>query len=344
MDDSLTYSQLSKRLKRKGLTFELHHRVPRYRLKDKENRYKNCGKNIMLLTRYEHVVAHYYLTKFEERRWYYSALMAFIQISSLKKEDIDLVTDENIKDLAEKVVKARQEYFGSEAHIKAAKKAGIKAGNKRKERMQSDPEFREYILDRMINLSPEQKQISRQKFIDTVKSFPPWERGGAKKKLSKVQDWKYAEAAFNFISMGFSYKKLSLYYGIEHERVSNIFRVIREDYSELKDFRDWVYYKNFIKDFKDRPIINKNEIYLFCTVPWRRDSNAWVNIDKIYEIYKEDKSGLTYTVMKTLTNPSSIKKIREFCEIMCKNGIEDITEWGYHGLWMDYCHEFSETD
>lgn len=110
-DSQFTYHQLRKRLKKIGNKLEIHHRIPRYRLKEESKSVLNDGSNLMLLTSYEHVLAHYYLTKFEKGRWYYSARMAFIQLTSLKREIISKVNDENIHILLEHIGKCREEYF-----------------------------------------------------------------------------------------------------------------------------------------------------------------------------------------------------------------------------------------
>ena len=109
----------------------------------------NSGQNILILTTYEHIVAHYLLVMFETGNWYYSASMAFIQLTSLKRSMLENLPRADVDEIIKKAAFERSSYFGSDKHREFSSKSGKAAGEKRKQRMNEDPEFAEYIKSKL---------------------------------------------------------------------------------------------------------------------------------------------------------------------------------------------------
>lgn len=293
--EGLTYRQLGKVSEIRSLGYELHHMIPRYRLKGYPNSFLNCPENIAILTAREHLLAHYHLCLFETGKYKHSARVAFLMLFNLKKlsfSEIEALTKEEIDVLLDNAVESRKTYFGSEQHKRGSSKAGKVAGEKRKEAFANDPEFRKYMLSK-LKLSPEKrKQISDKRILEN-KDKPLWRINNASKQQGKYiqQAWEYFDSIYiGVVKYNYSYKLIAKILGLNYKRISNIVKTIKQGRHPLPiEFSEYIFAKDFYLDFNCTYTENVKEVYEYYQkeTPWNKhfDNSCWLSLDKFKSLY-----------------------------------------------------------
>lgn len=288
---TLNYRALLKKMSNLNIECNLHHYIPRYRMKDKPSSERDAASNILILSIEEHVMAHYYLTKFETNNFKYSAQMAFIQMCNLNKNSCLDFSEEELALLVEQQSNVKSEYFGSERHIEGSRKAGKAAGLIRKQQWAENASFREEILKSLHSESSKKKRVASR--IKTTENSPPWYTNGRELRNSKYKDqlWEYFDTIYiSFIEYNLSYKIISKIIGVPHERISNIVRTIKEKYADTAlPFSQFRFYDEYLLKFQPTFYKYKNlvEYYSELTeVPWNKDdghNTPWLIFDKYFQ-------------------------------------------------------------
>lgn len=261
---NLTYKQLIRRKVLTNYGYELHHIVPRYRMKNISVKDKNRAENIALLTSLEHIFAHLYLTQFETGNYFYSASMAFIQLTNLNKiEDFTDVSQEQQGILLENISRSRRMYFSSEFNKNVRRKAGKSSGNKRKERFLNDLEFKNYLLN-CLKLTDEQKKAIAKRKIEKNSALPPWEINKSRQKENRKyipQYWHLFDCIYEgVLKYGLSYKAIGNILNVDYRRISNIVRIIKHRYSNHpEDFKNFIHFNAFIESFESTLEANREK-------------------------------------------------------------------------------------
>lgn len=338
--ENLTYSQLSRCRHLKDLNYELHHIVPRYRLKGYPVSFVNCPENIAVLTSKEHLMAHYHLSNFESDYYKQNARVAFLMLFNLKKSawsDIENLSKEDISKLADKAVELRSIYFGSPEHKAGSSKAGKISGQKRKESFKNCPEFRNYLLEKLKITPEKRKEISNRLKLKNL-NLPPWKINKGKTSNSskyKNQLWEYFDSIYiGHIRYGFSYKLLANILDVDYSRICNIVRKLSKQKSNLPlEFKDYLFYEQFCNDYQ--PTFNEEVEKLFeyfsSETPWNKFSknSGWLMFDKMLE----DKvfNMRPYRISGIYnTGYYEACAIRE--ELLKLKG-KDFKDWHYYSLW-----------
>lgn len=330
-------SRLRSEINRKDPELEIHHKVPRYRLRDLPTRVQNSPENLMVLTPEEHILAHYYIMRFEVGKWVYSALMAFIQLTSLKKESLANFTEDSLKLILPEILLARKRYFRSDVHLNGSRKAGIIAGNIRKQRMEEDPSFAAYIKSRLHD--DEVVARARASYKVGVNALPPWRRPGARKSTNQTQSWEHSNVVFAGIKLGFSYKKIANYLGISFTRISNMVRVLKKDFENLESFDEWKFYREYIRDFGNPVEVDIEDFLIFGTTPWKPNSDAWVHADFIFNNRFTITSPTDLTGITNQNSRDTLFKWVSDTDVMSLPKFED---WKYYKLWVLYREDIED--
>lgn len=289
--DNLNYRDLLKRVNSLNIECNLHHYIPRYRMRDKPISERDAASNILLLSIEEHILAHYYLTKFETGNFKYSAQMAFIQMCNLNKNSSLDFSEDELSFIVEQHSQVKSEYFGSEKHIEGSRKAGRAAGLIRKNQFAENAVFREKIMNALHSKESREKQ--RKTRNNTLENSPPWYTHGRDLRDYKYKDqlWEYFDTIYiSVVEYNLSYKIIAKIIGVEYERISNIVRTVKEKYLEhFIPFSEFRFYNEYLLKFEPTFHKYKNLVEYHSEktkVPWSKFSGQhtpWLIFDKYFE-------------------------------------------------------------
>ena len=289
LDNSFNYKKLGRQKLFEKYKYELHHIIPRYRFKNKSKDGLNNGENVAILTITEHLLAHYYLTLLESGNYLYSARMAFIQLFSLKKGAPELSLKEVI-DLLPKLEECRLKYFGSETHKEGSRKAGRVAGEIRKQRFLSEPEYKKQILAKIAR-SPEKRKADGLIVTENNKKKAPWEinpSSGREDLVYIPQAWEYFDSIYiGYVKYNLSYKSIARCLGLDYRRISNIIRTLKTKENLPIDFKDYMFYDSFLEKYAltNERFLSKFEYYASEILPWvpnKKTEKIWYYFDIIF--------------------------------------------------------------
>lgn len=347
------YSSLGKKNLYKTYGYERHHIIPNYRNKHLTRANRDVAENIALLTSEEHLDAHYYLSKFETKKFKYSAQMAFIQLTSLKRDVVENMTEEKYKQIKEEILKARTEYFTSDFLKKVSSKSGKIVGEIRRKRWLEDAEFREYMLAKLKLSDERKKEIADNKRKKTLKT-PPWKKSQTfKGNIYTPQCWEYFDTIYTgILKYNMSYKKIAAVLDVPYKRISNIVRTIQERYKHSDpDFTNFIFYEDFINDYE--PSLPKFDYRLTyysdsVIVPWNkfmdRSIKSWVAFVPFFKYFKKAKS-LGFNVEASAYN-KFLGKVMGYNEFIIETCEEILTVYGdiENVPWLKYYRDFVSTD
>lgn len=287
----LNYRDLLKRVNSLNIECNLHHYVPRYRMRDKPASERDAASNILLLSIEEHILAHYYLTKFETGNFKYSAQMAFIQMCNLNKNSSLDFSEDELAFIVEQHSQVKSEYFGSERHIEGSRKAGRAAGLVRKRKFAEDAVFREKIMTALHSEGSREKQ--RKSKLSTLENLPPWYAHGKDSRNCKYKDqlWEYFDTIYtSVVEYNLSYKIIAKIIGVKYERISNIVRTVKEKYLQAaKPFSEFRFYNEYLLKFKPTFYKYKTLVEYYSEktkVPWSKLDGQyapWLIFDRYFQ-------------------------------------------------------------
>ena len=326
-DNELTYYQLRRLIIKLKEKYEIHHIIPRYKLKHLPSKHKNAGSNLTVLTPKEHLLCHYYLSKFDTKD-VYKARMAFIQLFNFKDRKCIEMSEAEILDLADKIAETRKMYFGSSYHRENSSRSGKLAGERRKERMRSDPEFRAYIISKWVSKESTLKSLATKQ--NGLYKLPPWER---RCKTTVKQRWDLFDTVFvGVVEFDSSYKYIANYLGISSKSIFNIVRIIKDNpeiyLGKLENFK---WYNNWLEEFNPNiSLVYNLRIMLDC--PWNyKYFRSLRNLDRAYTEYRNN-GRLSCDLLKSIgVIPMHHKKYRDYCKEIYKFGEFEL--WPYYTAW-----------
>lgn len=341
--ENLDYRQLLRSPVIQNSEYELHHIIPNYRLKMLTVANRNISDNIAILTRKEHLLAHYNLCKFETGRFKYSAMLAFTMLCNFSKVNIDKIFDESDQirdDFLNEIVKSRESYFRSPAHREGSRVAGKKAGEKRKQRFKNDPEFREYILLKMKRTESKRKEHALVQ-IERNKLLAPWEVNRAKigpnrKKIP--QYWEYFDSIYTgVVKYELSYKLIAKLLNINYRRINNIVRIIKKDINDLPtEFSEYKYRERFFDKYEEtltQSLVRSFE-YHSSSFPWDKFSNnGW---EYFMEINSEYHKLTKRTAVRYIRDKYGIGLVqtRLILKEIIKLNNPSISTWLFYNDWL----------
>lgn len=350
--NGMTYRQLQRNDLVKKNKYELHHIIPRYRLKQHTTEFLNAPENIALLTPREHLLAHHQMCLFETGKSKHSARKAFLMLFNLKKlsfSEIESLTDDEIGTLADASVEARLKYFGSKEHKECSSKAGKISGEKRKQAFANDPEFRVYLLDR-LKLSPEKRKEVSERRVEKYKNIPPWRVYLSEDTTPSgynKQQWRYFDTIYEGVVVyNLSYKVLAGILKVDCQSISNIVRVIKDRFQkDHVTFENFRFYKEFLEDYV--PTLHEHvhllEYYSENTkVPWNKGngmSTPWLIFDRYFRCYVAARQA-GYLIAKCSFSKFYGKrtplshKIEEDAEKLYACGVRCITQVEWYSHWL----------
>lgn len=350
--NGMTYGQLQRNDLVKKNKYELHHIIPRYRLKQHTTEFLNAPENIALLTPKEHLLAHHQMCLFETGKSKQSARNAFLMLFNLKKlsfSEIESLTDDEIGTLADASVEARLAYFGSKEHKDGSSKAGKISGEKRKQAFANDPDFRDYLLGR-LKLSPEKRKEVSERRVEKYKNIPPWRvylsENTTECGYSK-QQWKYFDTIYEgVVFYNLSYKILANILKVEYKSISNIVRVIKDRFQkDLVAFENFRFYKEFLEDYS--PTLGEHALLLKyysegTKVPWCKMhgmNTPWLMFDRYFRCYVAARQAgyliakCSFSKFYGKTTPLS-HKIEAEAEKLYACGVRCITQVEWYSHWL----------
>lgn len=295
--ENLNYGQLGRSKVIRESEYELHHIVPRYRLKGFHPSVLNSPDNIAILTAREHLMAHYEMCLFESGYFKQSARAAFLMLFNLKKMTFDEIKDlsnDDIELLITQSVEAREKYFGSDAHKRGCSKSGKIAGEKRRLAFANDPTFKKYILDCM-KISPDKRKQMSERAKSKNKITPLWDINRASETNGKYirQSWEYFDSIYiGVFKYNLSYKTIAKVLKVDYKRISNIIRTLKDGRHETpNEFSNYVFAGDFYKRYNATYTENIENLYEYFVkdTPWNKffDNDAWLILEDLMKMYPD---------------------------------------------------------
>lgn len=338
-----SYRQLQKIMAKRGTNFSLHHYVPRYRMKNEQASTRDSGENILLLTLEEHILAHYYLSIFETLEFKFSAFTSFIMIFNLTKDKKLLFTSEEKERLLQRADYCRSQYKELANSVESLRATYLKTGERMKTRFKTDPEFKKKVLNAIHTEDIKIKaKESRKKIFE---STPPWRYFGSNTKTKyEDQRWDYFDTIYNCVVLhNLSYKTIARILNVEHKTISNIVRIIKENYMDnRKPFNEFIFKDDFLSKFKAtyEEYTRIVDYYSNSNLPWSTNFNSalpWLKFDLFLYEYIYQKN--TYSKI----NKSKLQKILGYRTGLFNNLLKEAESLYVKGVYkIEDCYWYRE--
>lgn len=342
------YKKLSKKQVYRNYGYELHHIVPRYRVHDKK--LSDVAENIALLTPREHILAHYYLSKFETGVYKYKAFHAFLCLCNFYNRKVAIEDIEVVISQLDDVEVLRKEYMDS-----LFKRDVVKQSAKRLSKIMTEKHKDSDFKQRVKNIlhSKESLEKSRKTRMETMSKTPPW-----RVQKTMKQSWEFFDSIYEaVVKYKLSYKLIAKHLKVKYRDISNIVKIIKKKFLDgsSQSFCDFKFKDEFNSDFE--PTLHRYEEYfkyeytrLYVWKIFDKGGTSFLaNIDELYPLFVNARdcgynvSGLAVrNFFEKRCNYAD--KIISIMDEMYVSGIRQIKDADWYHSWLIHTRSFKKKD